>query len=262
MHVRHSLSLALLAVTAACAAAPAAALGVTPDRAAAQATTASPMMVAHEFVIQAPRAAVLDAVIAHEAVGAVRDSCRVLRSAAMRSALPIAWTATHAPLGVRAAPSAPARSAPGKSPFPFALGGGLMVGMTALAGERNTARKEGKFFNYPMKAAKKAYRGGLAVLNGGFVEPGATALNLVTVGRFTDTVDNSAGADGDVSAGVERGVFQFANSAAGDAIALADVGASCYVVDDQTVAKTDGGGTRSVAGIIRDVDAGGVWVEI
>jgi hypothetical protein len=33
------------------------------------------------------------------------------------------------------------------------------------------------------------------------------------------------------------------------------------VVDDQTVAKTNGSSSRSVAGIIRDVDADGVWVE-
>jgi hypothetical protein len=32
-------------------------------------------------------------------------------------------------------------------------------------------------------------------------------------------------------------------------------------VDDQTVAKTDGSTTRSVAGIVRGVDTDGVWVE-
>jgi hypothetical protein len=34
------------------------------------------------------------------------------------------------------------------------------------------------------------------------------------------------------------------------------------VVDDQTVAKTNGSSTRSVAGIVRQVDSDGVWVEI
>ena len=61
---------------------------------------------------------------------------------------------------------------------------------------------------------------------------------------------------------VRRGVFQFQNSSAGDLIALANLGADCYIVDDQTVALTNGTNTRSVAGKIRDVDAGGVWVEI
>ena len=54
---------------------------------------------------------------------------------------------------------------------------------------------------------------------------------------------------------------QFANSAATDAITLADIGKDCFIVDDQTVAKTDGSGTRSRAGRVFDVDADGVWVE-
>ncbi len=61
---------------------------------------------------------------------------------------------------------------------------------------------------------------------------------------------------------MRRGCFRFANSAAADLIALADIGADCYVVDDQTVAKTSASNTRSIAGKVRDVDAAGVWVEI
>ena len=45
---------------------------------------------------------------------------------------------------------------------------------------------------------------------------------------------------------VDKRPARFANSAAADAITLADVGADCYMVDDQTVAKTHGGNTRSV----------------
>ena len=52
------------------------------------------------------------------------------------------------------------------------------------------------------------------------------------------------------------------NSAAGDAITRAEIGDVCYIVDDETVAKTNGTSTRSAAGTIRDVDAQGVWVEI
>ena len=33
------------------------------------------------------------------------------------------------------------------------------------------------------------------------------------------------------------------------------------MVDDQTVAKTNGGNTRSPAGIIDSVDADGVWIR-
>lgn len=40
------------------------------------------------------------------------------------------------------------------------------------------------------------------------------------------------------------------------------MGADCFIVDDQTVAKTNGTNTRSRAGIVAAVDADGVWVQI
>jgi hypothetical protein len=53
-----------------------------------------------------------------------------------------------------------------------------------------------------------------------------------------------------------------ANSAGADAITSANIGAYCYVVDDQTVALTSAGGTRPIAGKIKSVDTTfGVWVE-
>ena len=70
------------------------------------------------------------------------------------------------------------------------------------------------------------------------------------------------GANGAISVQVKRGTFKYGNSSAGDLIAQADVGADCYIVDDQTVAKTNGSSTRSVAGKIIAVDADGVWVKI
>ena len=77
-----------------------------------------------------------------------------------------------------------------------------------------------------------------------------------------EQVDNLSGAAGAVRIQSSRGVFPFANSAAGDQITRADIGANAYIVDDQTVAKTNGTNTRSVAGVIRDVDSDGVWIEI
>jgi predicted RecA/RadA family phage recombinase len=64
-----------------------------------------------------------------------------------------------------------------------------------------------------------------------------------------------------VSVKTRRGVFRFANSAAGDAIGRTEIGKTVYVVDDQTVAKTDNSGARPAAGKCFDVDANGVWVE-
>jgi hypothetical protein len=55
-------------------------------------------------------------------------------------------------------------------------------------------------------------------------------------------------------------VFSFANSASTDEIVDDDIGKLCYIVDDQTVAKTNGANTRSVAGIVVGLDANGVHV--
>lgn len=135
--------------------------------------------------------------------------------------------------------------------------------MAALAADRNTPQRDSVDFSFPVAASTKLWAGSLACINAsGYLTKGAVATTLKTVGVVQVTTDNTAGANGAVSAKVRRGCFRFANSSAGDLIALADVGASCYVVDDQTVAKTNGSSTRSVAGTIRDVDADGVWVDI
>lgn len=134
--------------------------------------------------------------------------------------------------------------------------------MTALAGDRASTKRQGKDLSVPVAAATLIYAGSMVCLNAaGTATKGATSTTLKALGVALGRFDNSAGAAGDINANVERGVWRMANSAAGDQITLADYGASCYIVDDQTVAKTNGGTTRSVAGVIRDVDASGVWVE-
>lgn len=76
-----------------------------------------------------------------------------------------------------------------------------------------------------------------------------------------DTVDNSYGNNGDKLVVVRPGIYAWKNSSGADAVTQADVGSTCYVVDDETVAKTDGGGTRSAAGVVIAVDQDGVWVR-
>jgi hypothetical protein len=84
---------------------------------------------------------------------------------------------------------------------------------------------------------------------------------LKAIGRFEARANNLGGANGTIIGKVKRGIFRFANSSAGDLISNADVEADCFIVDDQTVAKTNGSGTRSVAGKVHMVDAQGVWVR-
>ena len=132
--------------------------------------------------------------------------------------------------------------------------------MVALTTERDTSQREGRDYAVQAAASKTFFAGGILALDAtGKGTPGATATTLKGLGRIKRTV--TSGAADTVLVDYERGVFRFANSAAGDAITAADIGASAWMVDDQTVAKTNGTNTRSIAGVIRDVDALGVWVE-
>ena len=135
--------------------------------------------------------------------------------------------------------------------------------MSALAKDRNTPEKAGDLRVDPVLAATQIFAGSLVCLDAnGFAVPGATATTLKARGRAEENVDNSAGANGDLSVKTKKGIFVFANSAGGDEITAADIENTCYIVDDQTVAKTDGTASRSVAGKIVSVDAAGVAVEI
>jgi len=133
--------------------------------------------------------------------------------------------------------------------------------MVALTTDRNTPEQRGDVESHPIKTNTTIFAGALVCLDAsGWAVPGSTATTLTAIGRAEENVVN-AGANGAKSVRVRRGRFRWNNSAAGDAITRADIGKTAYVVDDQTVAKTTGTGTRSAAGIIRDVDAQGVWVE-
>lgn len=134
--------------------------------------------------------------------------------------------------------------------------------MTALTQDRRTDSRSGIDFSHPVAAGAKIYQGALVVLNAtGFATGGSTAADLTAAGRALEHVDNTGGADGDQQVRVDRGLFRWGNHDT-DTVNRTHIGKPCYVVDDQTVAATDGAGTRSKAGIVRDVDSAGVWVEI
>lgn len=134
--------------------------------------------------------------------------------------------------------------------------------MAALTAPRNTPARSGDVTELPVKAATKVFQGSLAAVDAsGRAVPMAVATTLRGVGRAEHEADNSAGADGDIRLRIARGIFRFANSTSTDLITAADIGKDCYGVDDQTVAKTNGTNTRSVAGKIHDVDTLGVWVD-
>lgn len=130
----------------------------------------------------------------------------------------------------------------------------------ALTADRNTQMMDGELIAVPM-AAVKVFAGSLVAANAtGYATPGAVSTALTYLGRAEETVDNSAGSPGDKVVRVRRGkAFKFANSGA-DAVTQASMGKVCFIVDDQTVALTNGNGTRSPAGVVVGVETDGVWV--
>ena len=131
----------------------------------------------------------------------------------------------------------------------------------ALAADRNTQEMAGTLRSGGLAASVLVYAGALVMRNAaGYLTKGATATNLVGVGRAEEQQAGGAAA-GDVSLRYKPGVFRFANSSSTDLIGVTEIGKPCYAVDDQTVAKTDGTGTRSIAGFVEGVDDQGVWVR-
>lgn len=118
----------------------------------------------------------------------------------------------------------------------------------------------------PVAASTKIYQGALVGLDsaGRAVAGTSNATARSILGRAAALADNSSGAAAAISVEVDRGCFKFANSSSTDALTSVDVGQPCYVVDDQTVARTPGTGTapRMVAGMVMGVDSDGVWVQL
>ena len=134
--------------------------------------------------------------------------------------------------------------------------------MVATTTDRRTMEREGNIQTPGVKAATLIPAGVIVSkdTSGRAVNGTATVADVV-LGVSREIADNSAGADNAIKVTVQKGVFCFANSSAGDLIVAADVGLPCYVVDNQTVAKTNGTNTRPAAGKVFDVGAEGVWVE-
>jgi hypothetical protein len=130
----------------------------------------------------------------------------------------------------------------------------------ALTADRTTPRRSGDQLELPAAASKKFYAGALVAVDAsGNATPGATATDILGVGRCREQVDNSSGLAGAVKVPIEKGIFRFANSA-GDPVTRADITKDCYIVDDFTVSHTDT--NQSVAGKVFDVDDLGVWVDM
>lgn len=129
--------------------------------------------------------------------------------------------------------------------------------MAALTAARNTPQLDTTVIpstqGLPVAAATTIYAGSIVCTNAaGYAVPMTTALNLRPVGIAVRTVAN-AGAAGAMVIEVFRGTFFVNMGTAGDALTIADRYNLVYGIDDNTVGKTTGGSTRSLAGILVDV---------
>lgn len=133
--------------------------------------------------------------------------------------------------------------------------------MTALT--KNTPRTrvgEGQRFRDPVAAATRIFAGSMVALNaaGNAIRAIPTAVRVR--GVALEEADNTSGAIGDQTVDIERGrAFLFSNDAT-NAVTRAHIGASVYVVDDNTVGSLATG--TIVAGKCLDVTPEGVVVEI
>lgn len=136
--------------------------------------------------------------------------------------------------------------------------------MAALTGNRDTPEKASGYSQLHSgvgASSTQFYKGGIVVIDqaDGLLKKASTATGLIAIGRCSEDV--LTGASNARRINCKSGIFKYGNSASADLIAADDIGKDCFLVDDQTVALTNGTNTRSRAGKVYDVDPdGGVWV--
>jgi len=137
------------------------------------------------------------------------------------------------------------------------------MALAANAGRINYGRKI-PFTTWDAAATQVFYQGAIVIVKtDGFAYVGVTGTGHKVIGVCACELDTTGLADGAKSVIIEPGTWgDFTNSATTDAIATDDRGKTCYVVDDDTVALTDGGSTRSAAGTIFDVADDGTSVVV
>lgn len=133
--------------------------------------------------------------------------------------------------------------------------------MTALANERMSNQESWQSHMFTLASGTKAWKNAVIGidLGSGKVAPASTRTDLFVIGKAAETVDATAG-DKPLNVRLAREIWVewLANDAT--SIVATDIGALCYLKDDQSVTITPTG--ASVAGRVWAVDsARGVAVE-
>lgn len=114
---------------------------------------------------------------------------------------------------------------------------------------------------FPIAANTKILKGTLVGMDSSGRAIAATTIAsgcVRVLGRAKATINNLTGSDlGGAAAAadveVDYGIFPWANSSGGDAIAADDIGKVVYAVDNQTVALTSNSAARVAAGVVVEV---------
>lgn len=115
----------------------------------------------------------------------------------------------------------------------------------------------------PLTSSVSVYAGTLAVTHNGYlINPDSgVATGDYCWGVINGIVDSNPAVSSPITGvasngtvcGISTGTFFFACGSGADAFTQADVGKTAYVIDAATVGKTNGGGTRPVAGIVASI---------
>jgi hypothetical protein len=132
--------------------------------------------------------------------------------------------------------------------------------MAAATAAREAQRTDGKLKSVPLAAAAKIYKGTLVAINAsGYAVAAADTANYKLAGVAYETVDNTAGANGDKSLRVEKsGEFEMN----GSGLAQGDLGKEVYVTDDSTVQTAANTNGMKAGAIVEFLSASKVRVRI
>jgi len=130
-----------------------------------------------------------------------------------------------------------------------------------------TEMRDGILMPIPLAALALILQGTFAVVNAdgyAVASKDVGGADQSCVGIWDNSAENT-GANGDVIACARRKQQFLVRNSTVDPVEQSDLGAVVYIEDNQTIAKTDGTGTRSVGGYFMGFDLqypDYIWVEI
>lgn len=119
----------------------------------------------------------------------------------------------------------------------------------------------------PIESSVSLYIGQVAVTRAGYLIQPDTAVQSTDIvwGMLNGQIDSQETVSSPMSggtthglhiAGIDTGSFYLTPGTSSDALIQSDVGATVYLIDGNTVGKTDGSATRPIAGKLASIGVG------